>query len=99
MEVNKDLLLRILAETTCIWTRGFLSCLLDTETKATSTDNSIAAEVIDSFGGQKIQAIKKIREMYGYGLKEAKDLVDTYARTGQIAFPDDPIVDEDHIPF
>lgn len=89
MEVNKDLLLRILSETTCTWTKGFLSCLLGTESKDVATDQAIAAEYIDAFPNQKIEAIKKIREVYGYGLKEAKALVDEYHRTGQIVFPDE----------
>lgn len=29
-------------------------------------------------GGSKIQVIKNVRSRYGYGLKEAKDLVETY---------------------
>lgn len=91
MEVSRDLLLRVLDQTTCVWTRGFLSCLLDTETPETATNQAIAAELIDAIGpNQKIQCIKKIREVYGMGLKEAKELVDEYFRTGRIVFPDDP---------
>lgn len=91
MEVSRDLLLRILNETQCTWTKGFLACLLDTETSATTTYHAIAKELIDQFllKGEKIGAIKKVREVYGYGLGEAKAIVDKYEKTGQIMFPED----------
>lgn len=99
MEVNRDLLLRILNETTCTWTKGFLSCLLDTETPETATDHAIAKELMDPYlqSGRKILAIKKVRETYGYGLKEAKVMVDEYQRTGHVVFPDQAAKDD--IPF
>ena len=83
MEVNKDVLLRIHAKTTCEWTRGYISCVLDSNAP---TRNQIARELIDSIGPstQKIQCIKKIRENFGLGLKEAKALVDEYIISGQI---------------
>ncbi len=46
--------------------------------------NEIARELIDSCGGALIEAIKKIRNNYGLGLKEAKALVDEYKASGQI---------------
>lgn len=90
MEINRDLLLRVLKETQCIWTRGFLACLLDTETSETATDHAIAKELIDPHlaAGRKIQAIKTIREAYGYSLGESKKIVDEYERTGVVTFPD-----------
>lgn len=89
MEVNRDLLLRILNTTTCIWTKGFLSCLLDTETPDMATDHAVAKELIEQFLPMSpIEAIKKVSENYGYPLKDAKQMVDTYMATGQIVFPD-----------
>ncbi len=101
MEVNRDLLLRILNETTCVWTKGFLSCLLDTETPEIATDHAIAKELMDPYlqRGEKIQAIKKIREAYGYGLKEAKAIVDDYVRTGHVTFPEDGDDDGSLVPL
>lgn len=96
MEVNKDLLLRVLKETQCTWTRGFLSCLLDTETPETATDHAIAKELMNQFlsRGEKLGAIKKIREAYGYTLKESKEMIDRYDETGDVVFPEDTPVSD-----
>lgn len=89
MEVSKESLIRIMCETTCAWTKGYLACILDAQAPSR---HQIAREIIDACGpNQKILAIKKVRENYGLGLKEAKDLVDHYFATGEIiGLPDDP---------
>lgn len=46
-----------------------------TETSAPEEKTAFSVE-ITSGGGQKIQVIKALREALGFGLKEAKDLVD-----------------------
>ncbi len=88
MEVSRDSLVLILRQTTCEWTKGFISCLINS---AAPTNNEIARELLDAIGpGQKIQCIKKIRENFGLGLKEAKHVVDEYFASGQIiGLPDD----------
>ena len=89
MEINNDTLRSILRQTTCDWTRGYLSCLIESVAPSRS---QIAAELMDSCGpDRKIDAIKLIRNNYGLMLKEAKDLVDEYFRSGNvIGLPDDP---------
>jgi len=89
MEVNRDSLIRILHDSKCEWTRGYVAAILDGRSPATSTNHQIAREIIDEClkRNQKIQAIKKVREQYGIGLKEAKDVVDEYQSSGQIVFP------------
>ena len=82
MEINKDHLRSILRQTTCGWTKGYLACLLDS---VAPSEQEIARELIDSCGpNNKINAIKLIRNNYGLALKEAKDVVDEYFRTGNI---------------
>lgn len=45
-------------------------------------------ELVDPMGytAEKIPTIRKAREVYGIGLKEAKDLVDGWAEQGRITF-------------
>lgn len=82
ISINKDTLVCILRETKCEWTRGFVACLLHSQAP---TRNEIARDLIEATGlSQKIQCIKRIREAFGIGLKEAKHLVDEYQSSGQI---------------
>lgn len=92
MEINRDSLIRILRDSKCDWTRGYVACILDTESPGAATKHAIAGEIIDEClkKNQKILAIKKIREQYGLGLQESKALVDEYQSSGQIIFPGDP---------
>ncbi len=42
-------------------------------------DKELESEVVDAIRqGKKIEAIKKLREIRNIGLKESKDLIDTY---------------------
>ena len=53
-----------------------------------NTKIELEPEVIASItSGRKIDAIKKLRELRGLGLKEAKELVDLYASENNIATP------------
>lgn len=55
-------------------------------------------EVLDALtNGQKINAIKRVRQLTGLGLKEAKDFVDALER-GDIAIKDGPIVQQPEQP-
>lgn len=87
MEVNRDTLDRIARETTCEWTRGFLHCLLGEEAP---TRSEIARQLIELElkNNGKIHAIKRIREAFGVGLKEAKAIVDEFQITGRIILDD-----------
>ncbi|WP_049722970.1 ribosomal protein L7/L12 [Gilvimarinus polysaccharolyticus] len=50
--------------------------------------STLEPEVIrDIENGQKIRAIKKLRELRGVGLKEAKELVDLYSEQNNISSP------------
>lgn len=54
----------------------------------------LEAEVIAEIEmGKKVTAIKMLRELRGIGLKEAKDIVDSYARAnqGSVASPNGSI--------
>jgi hypothetical protein len=87
VEISKDTLVRIIRETKCDWTRGYVSCLLDVEAP---TRNEIARELIEAEGPQrKIHAIKSIRSNFDISLKQAKRMVDEYYASGQIIFPED----------
>lgn len=44
--------------------------------KPPSSIKAGALAICKAFPGQKIRAIKEMRASYGYGLKEAKDLID-----------------------
>ena len=82
MEINKDHLRSILRQTACEWTKGYLSCLLDS---TAPSEHEIVREMLESCGpSRKIDAIKLIRSNYGLQLKESKDLVDEYFRSGDI---------------
>lgn len=91
MEINKDDLTRILKNTKCEWTKGYVSCLLGNSAPSVAeVQQEIAAELIDSCGNRKIEAVKKIRNNYNLGLKEAKAVVDEYHATGRvIGLPED----------
>jgi len=82
MEIKKDQLIAVLRNTTCDWTKGYLSCILDAEAP---DSHDIAKDLIDACGpNQKIAAIKAIRNGFGLALKEAKDLVEEYFMSGRI---------------
>ncbi len=89
MEIDREIIKDIIRKTSCEFTRGYLSCLIDTTEEEIRTGHQLAAEIIDSLPTQKIQAIKKIRERFGFGLKEAKQVVDHYNQHGKIIFPGD----------
>ncbi len=43
------------------------------------TQSDLPAEVVQALhANRKVEAIKRLRELHGLGLKEAKDVVDTY---------------------
>ncbi|QSX38778.1 ribosomal protein L7/L12 [Shewanella sedimentimangrovi] len=47
-------------------------------------------EVVQAIkSGRKIEAIKRLRELRGIGLKEAKEQVERYARDNRIEIPTD----------
>ena len=51
-------------------------------------NSELEPEVVAAIqNGQKIAAIKKLRELRGLGLKEAKEMVDSYCSKNNIATP------------
>lgn len=87
MKIDRSVIIHIMEETSCEWTRGYLACILD----ETPKPDEQAKKLIDSHGPtQKIATIKAIRATYGLGLREAKAVVDEYFATGKIVgLPDE----------
>ena len=56
-----------------------------------SSTPELSAEVIEAIrANRKIEAIKRLREETGLGLKEAKDAVEAWARQNPQLIPDAP---------
>lgn len=91
MDINDDTLAYIVRETTCLWTRGYITCLMH---EAAPARHRKAREIITAAGANnKITAIKDIRAEFQLGLRESKAVVDEFYSSGKIVLPgedDDP---------
>lgn len=85
MEINRQLLMCILRKTTCEWTKGYISRVLEDQMP---TRNQTAVDIIDG-AGSPIEAIKALRNVFGLSLKASKDIVDEYRISGNIVGLDD----------